>query len=76
MPRATATRQQANKGSRRQAAAIPEKEEGNRVRHLRAGLKTTIISGKKRTGLQDPEKDLRAGIREASKRNVQQGFGK
>jgi hypothetical protein len=52
-----------NKGCRRQAAAIPEKEEGNRDRHRRAELKTT--------DLQDPQEDLGAGIREASKRDVQ-----
>jgi hypothetical protein len=33
-------------------------------------LKTAITSGKRRTELQDPQEDPRAGIREASKRDV------
>jgi hypothetical protein len=56
-----------NKGSRRQAAAIHEKEEGNRDRHQRVELKTAITSGKRRTDLQDPQEDPRVGIHEASK---------
>jgi hypothetical protein len=64
-----------NKGYRRQAAAIPEKEEGNRDRHRRMELKTAITSGKRRTDLQDPQEDPRAGIREANKR-VSSGFRK
>jgi hypothetical protein len=38
-------------------------------------LKAAITSGKKMTGLQGPQEDPRAGIREASKRNVQQVSG-
>jgi hypothetical protein len=38
-------------------------------------LKTAITSGKKRIGLQDPQEDPRAGIREASKRDVQWVLG-
>jgi hypothetical protein len=34
-------------------------------------LKTSIISGKRRTDLQDPREDPRAGICEVSKQNVQ-----
>jgi hypothetical protein len=35
-------------------------------------LKTAITSGKKSTGLLDPQEDPRVGIREASKWDVQQ----
>jgi hypothetical protein len=35
-------------------------------------FKTAINSGKKRTGLQDPQEDTAAGILESSKRGVQQ----
>jgi hypothetical protein len=61
-----------NKGSRQQAATIREKEEGNSDRHQRVELKTAITFGKRRTELKDPQEDSRAGIREASKRDVQQ----
>jgi hypothetical protein len=59
------------KGPGRQAAAIREKEEGNSDRHRRVELKTTITSGKKSMGLQDPKEDPTARICEASKRDVQ-----
>jgi hypothetical protein len=55
-----------------QAAAIPEKEEGNHDRHQKVELKSAVTSGKKRTGLQDLQEDHRTGIREASKWDVQQ----
>jgi hypothetical protein len=51
-----------SKGPRRQAATIHEKEEGNGDQHQRVELKTAINSGKKRTGLKDPQEDQRAGI--------------
>jgi hypothetical protein len=53
-----------------QAATIPEKEESNHDRHQRVELKTAVTSGKKRTSQQDPEEDPKAGIHEASKRDV------
>jgi hypothetical protein len=34
-------------------------------------LKTPVTSGKRRTNLQDPQENPRAGIREASKRDIQ-----
>jgi hypothetical protein len=34
-------------------------------------LRTAVTSGKRRTNLQDPQDDPGAGIREASKREVQ-----
>jgi hypothetical protein len=59
-----------NKGSRQQAATIPEKEEGNHDQHRSVELKTAITSGKRRTYLQDPQEDPRAEIREVSKQDV------
>jgi hypothetical protein len=47
------------------------KKRGNSDRHRRVELKTVITSEKKWTGLQDPQEDPRAGIREESTRDVQ-----
>jgi hypothetical protein len=44
---------------------------GNRDPHRRVELKTAITSGMKRADLQDSQEDPRAGIREASNRDVQ-----
>jgi hypothetical protein len=55
----------------RQVIAIPEEEEGNHDLHWRPELRTAVASGRRRTDLQDPQEDPRAGIREASKRDVQ-----
>jgi hypothetical protein len=60
-----------NKGSRWQAAAIPEEEEGNHDWHRRVELKTAITSGEGRNNLQDPQQEPRAGIHEASKLDIQ-----
>jgi hypothetical protein len=60
-----------NKGPGRQATTICKKEEGNIDRHWRVELKTTVTSGKKSIGLEDPQEDRRARICEASKRDVQ-----
>jgi hypothetical protein len=65
-----AMKKRRNKGSRRQVAAIREKEEGNHDRCWRVDFKTAIPSRKKRVGLQDSQKDPRAGIREESNRDV------
>jgi hypothetical protein len=64
-------RPKGNKESRRQATAIPEKEKYNHNRHRRVELGTAITSGR-RTNVQDPQDNLGVGIREASKRDVQQ----
>jgi hypothetical protein len=48
-----------------------EKEEGNSDRHQRVELKTTITSGKKSIGIQEPQEDPRVRICEASRRDVQ-----
>jgi hypothetical protein len=63
-------RKKGNKGSRQQAAAICEKD-GNCEQHQRVELKTAVTSGKRRTDLQDPQEDPRAGIHEANKWDVQ-----
>jgi hypothetical protein len=54
-------KRQGNKRSRRQAAAIPEKEGDNRNWYRRVELGTAIASGKKRTNLQDHQDDLEVG---------------
>jgi hypothetical protein len=73
-PKTAATRQNRNKGPKRQTAAVREKVEGKRDRHRRVELKTGITSWKKSSGLQVPQEDPRAGVREET-RNAQQVTG-
>jgi hypothetical protein len=47
-------RKKRSKGSRRQATAIPEKEEGSRVQHRRVELKTAVTPGKRRNAQEGP----------------------
>jgi hypothetical protein len=60
-PERVATRQN-ERGPKRKAVAIPEKEEGSHDWHQTLELKTAITSGKKGTGLQNPQEYLELEI--------------
>jgi hypothetical protein len=53
-PKTIAARQKANKGPRRQTAAMSEEEEDNHERHRRVELRTEIAAGKRRNAQGDP----------------------